>query len=177
MKHITLNAEILQSHILLFDHSRGGFRVKAMVCPVEGRFKAFVWDGDGKSSNLLPADMSRIPSLDGFKPIHEGTLDTVLRCFMVIEAYFKKAGKRLCIHIFNMHRQKDEVKRLGLIENVTDNGFFYADKTIIESSNAVPFKVKCRIALDNLKGQLTAKKTPPLTIEELNAFSDIMGEV
>jgi len=174
VKYVTLEAEIVQNHVLFFDYSRGGFRAKAMICPIEGGFKVFVWEGDGKTSNIIAEVNPKIPTLDGFKLIHEGIIRTVLGCFIVVEAYFEKIGKNLTIHLFNICEQKREVEKLGLLEHFTDNGFFHVDKDIIKNSRSIPFISRCRIALSDLKERLTAKKTPPLTKEELAVFDEII---
>jgi len=132
MKDLTLDAEFVKDYAIFTAPGHRGIRVKAALCPVAGGFKAMAFESDGKSSNLLDLDINEVPSLAGFKPIHEGVLPTVLSGFIIIENYFKKLGKNIWISFSDRSEKGDELQRRGLADhfttNVTGYGFFSKQK-------------------------------------------------
>jgi len=171
MKELRLTAEILQDNVLFYAYGKSGCRVKAIICPIEGGFRAYIWEGDGKTSNQFDAVNPKIPSLIGFKPMHEGVIGTVLGCFIITQKCFENIGKDLTIILRDAYDQKDAVKKIGLSEYFTGAGFFCADKKIVKKSGSVPLIRKWGFQLsDKLAEFKHNPKSSPLTDEEINTL-------
>jgi hypothetical protein len=134
MKHLELDVDVLQDHVLLLARDGGKFRIKAVVCPYKDYFGLFMWEGDGKTSNIFDTNRREIPSLSGFRI--QAVSSGALGCMAIAETRFELAGKSTSIKLLDAGNRKPELDALGLSSNFTNDGIFCVIKGTAKKINS-----------------------------------------